>query len=217
MQNGYSMEQRQRLKDIRNLLGLSQAQFAAKIYYPLSSISAIEAGNQKLPVNLAYLLQDIIVSDNNNNVRITTQEYPKREDEFSLRAEWLFRGTGKPFDCGEISENFTRLNIKLFRENKSSTLSVGDNIIFFQIKDDLMADFFLKYDIIAFDTTKKNITSGGIYLIKMFDEYIVRKLFNIDINSVNVTAINDKIVPTLTVKKNDIEIIGQYSYMIRQN
>ncbi len=209
-------EQRLRLKEIRNALGLSQAQFSAKLPYPLSSIAAIEAGNQKLPAALAFKLQDSIVSDKNGHTRIVTSDNPKLDEEYFLRAEWLFRGTGEPFDFGGFSSSLKSLNLPVFNENYSIKVPMED-IIFYPIKDDTMSDVFLKRDIVAVNTKNTKILSGQIYLVQVFNEYLLRVVFALDEQNLLLSPINKSIAPDLTVSCADVEIIGRYQYLIRND
>ena len=208
------MEQLYRLKKLRNKLGLSQAQFAQRINYSLSSISAIEAGNQKLPMKLAYLLQDMVVKDSKGTVRIVTEDSPSTEDETHLRAEWLFMGAGKPFyeDLPDVS--FQKLKIDTM-SGKSVSLDVSPNVKFFELNDSSMSPAYNKYDIIAVDTAKKDIVSGHIYLINMFDENLIRKIYKLNADEYNIVAENKDLIPPVVTKKSDIKIEGEYIYMIR--
>ncbi len=209
------MEQRYRLKQIRNGLGLSQAQFALKINYPLSTISAIEAGNQKLPMRLAYMLQDIILKDTKGNLRVSSEDYPRTDDEVSLRAEWLFRGTGKPFDEDLIINSHQKIKINIINKETSVQIDISGDINFFQLTDASMSPLFSKNDIVALNTQKKEVVSGNIYLIRLFGENLIRTIYKINSSEYNVVAENVELVPTLAVGQKDIEILGEYDYMLR--
>ena len=208
-------EQRLRLKEIRNGLGMSQAQFAAKLPYPLSSIAAIEAGNQKLAVQLVFKLQDLIVSDQNGHMRIVSEEMPKREDEYNLRSEWMFRGTGEPFDFGEIGSSSKLLNLPIFDETKSFPLAM-DGVVFYRVKDDSMNDAFAKGDIVAINTKKKEILSGQTYLVRVFDEYLLRMVYNLNSSVLSLVPFNKSIAPVIEVERSEIETVGCCEYLIRK-
>lgn len=209
-------EQRQRLKEIRNSLGLSQAQFAAKLPYPLSSIAAIEAGNQKMPIMFVFKLQDSIVSDANGHIRIVSEDNPKQDDEYYFSSEWLLRGTGEPFDYGKFVSSSNSLNLQIFNEKKQFRLQMED-IVFFVIKDNAMENLFKKNDLVAINTKKTDIVSGQVYLVKIFDEFLIRKLFVIESNTVLLIPENKEYAPSITADRKEFEIIGAYKYLVRNN
>ena len=212
----YTVGQRKRLKEIRSMLNYSQAQFAKELPYSLSSIAAIEAGNQKMPISLAYLMQDNIVQDAYGRCRILTPDAPQRQEESSFRAEWLFRGKGTPFENFAFGLNQEKCNIKIYETSTNYLLPTGESVLYYEMNDDTMTPEFRKKDIVAVDSKKLNVVSGRYYLIKLYDEKLIRQVFKVDQERYMVKALQEEIMPRIVIDIDKVLILGEYIYSIRR-
>lgn len=210
-------EQRFRLKEVRNGLKLSQAEFSKAVGYSLSSISAIEAGNQKIPVTFAYFLQDRIVKDAYGVCRIIQPNEKFRPGDARLRGEWLLLGIGEAYSIERQNPIQNGFTIKLHESQDSFDLPIENSIIFTKILDDTMSPLLFKNDIAAVDKDKKDINSGRIYLIKLFGEKLFRQVYKVDETNVMIKSMREDLIPRTTIETDKIEIIGQQIYSIRFN
>lgn len=87
-------EGKDRLKQIRNALGMSQNTFAHHVDIKNDTINNIEGGKQKLSVRVALALRDVVVQTTNGRLRIVTPQDPRRNDEAQLRIDWPVTGEG---------------------------------------------------------------------------------------------------------------------------
>lgn len=207
------MSQIERLKLIRKQLGLSQAQLAKKINFSLSTLSAIEAGNQKFPIKLAYILQDRVVQNKNGVIRLLEENQLIDENEKQLNADWLFRGQGDEFpknfmDCSQVS-------ISVDNDNSSIDLNFSSDFKFIKIKDKTMIPFCQQDDIIVFNPQKNIPTSGNIYLLNIFSEQVVRFVYKLSHTQYKIVAVNEQLVPPIVLSIDDFDVLGEYQYMIR--
>lgn len=203
-------EGKDRLKQIRNALGLTQSAFATLLQLKYEIVNNIEGGKQKLSVRIAIALKDKIVQTPDGRLRIVTEEKPRQSDEAELRMEWLLTGEGEPFDKILVHTDVFRLEF----DNNIINLPHGDNIKFYTMPDDSMSPDFYKDDYIAFDKNNTNIKNGGDYLISVFDECILRRIFKTGKDKFKITAINE-VFPSFEIDKSEVEVIGKQLYSMR--
>lgn len=198
-----------RLKQIRKALSLSQSEFAESIAIPLSTINSIEGGKQKLSVRVALAMKNKIVKQPDSKLCIINQDRQKQFDDAELSIDWLVAGIGEPFDkvindilliqCGE----------------KEIRLPLGKNIIFYVVADDSMYPEFFVNEYVAIDTDQKEISNGDIYLVEYDNIQALKKVYIINKNKYNLVSANEKVMTPTEVESKDISVIGKWIYKIR--
>ena len=214
-ENEFLVDQKTRMKEVRSLLGISQAQLAKELSYSLSSIAAIEAGNQKIPISLAYMMQDCIVQDSYGKCRIVTPDYPKKDDEVSLNSEWLYRGKGFAFDKTSFNNTKEELKISILAQEKQISIPFGSRVVYYEMNDDTMSPEFKKKDVVAIDTLKTSIISGRYFLVNLYGEHLLRQVFKVDESKYIIKAIQEDVMPRIILEAQNVDIIGEYVYSIR--
>lgn len=203
-------EGKDRLKQIRNALGMSQAELDNIMCFKTYTVNSVEGGKQKLSVRIAIALREKIVQTPDGRLRIVNDEKPRQSDEAELRMEWLLTGEGEPFDKTLGHTDVFRLEF----DNNIINLPHGDNIKFYTMPDDSMSPDFYKDDYIAFDKNNTNVKNGGDYLISVFDECILRRIFKTGKDKLKITAINE-VFPSFEIDKSEVEVIGKQLYSMR--
>lgn len=200
-----------RLKQLRKALNLSQPEFAESIGIPVTTVNSIEGGKQKLSVRVALALQNKIIKDKYENILLLNETRQKKADDAELRIEWLVAGIGEPFDS--VIKNSDVFVIKL-TNGPEVKLPIGENIKFFNVMDDSMSPEFAAKDIIAIDTNLFEISSGALFMVEYEKSMLLRKVYKIDKNKFNLVAINEKVMPPVEVHAGEIHVIGKYVYKI---
>lgn len=200
-----------RLKQLRKALNLSQPEFAESIGIPVTTVNSIEGGKQKLSVRVALALQNKIIKDKYENILLLNETRQKKADDAELRIEWLVAGIGEPFDS--VIKNSDVFVIKLTNGSEVK-LPIGENIKFFNVMDDSMSPEFAAKDIIAIDTNLFEISNGALFMVEYEKSMLLRKVYKIDKNKFNLVAINEKVMPPVEVHAGEIRVIGKYVYKI---
>ena len=197
-----------RIKQIRKSLGMSQYEFSESIGIPCTTVNSIEGGKQKLSVRGALAMKDNIVRQPDGKLRIVTKDTPPQYDEASLCMDWLVAGLGEPFDKTVGS------NAGWFNCDNNISLPTGENIEFYTMNDDSMYPLFLPNEHIAVDKNLNRVQSGHVYLINYAGIKMLRKIYIVNKEKYNLVAINEKIILPQEVQTDEIEIIGEYIYKI---
>ena len=211
-------EPKDRLKQIRENLGLKQSELAEKTGINPSSIKQIEAGYAKLSVKIALLIKKKVVKTPAGELRLVDEKNPQKANEANLRTDWLLYGDGEPFettinthDGQKLSEGIPSINGKkldLFQK-----LNNIDNLYSFVCTDDSMAPFIQKNDILLIDNNKKDIIDGKTYLIEINGNFFIR-LLRKDINVIKLTPVNQS-YNTISLPFNELNIIGAVCHILR--
>lgn len=211
-------EPKDRLKQLRALLNISQNGLSISLGLKPNVINSIENGPQKLSVKIALLIKKKVVKTPSGRLRITDDEHPQKPDEANLRTDWLLYGDGEPFESTinthagqKLSEGIPSINGKkldLFQK-----LNNIDNLCSFVCADDSMAPFIQKNDILLIDNNKKDIIDGKTYLIEINGDFFIR-LLRKDINVIKLTPVNQS-YNTISLSLNEINIIGAVCHILR--
>ena len=211
-------EPKDRLKQIRENLGLKQSELAEKTGINPSSIKQIEAGYAKLSVKIALLIKKKVVKTPAGELRLVDEENPQKVNEANLRTVWLLYGDGEPFESTinthagqKLSEGIPSINgtkLDLFQK-----LNNIDNLCSFVCADDSMEPFIQKNDILLIDKNKKDIIDGKTYLIEINGDFFIR-LLRKDINVIKLTPVNQS-YNTISLSLNEINIIGAVCHILR--
>lgn len=201
---------RDRLKQIRNNLGLSQSTLDKIMSFKDYTVNNIEGGKQKLSAQVAIALREKIAQTPDGRLRIVTPENPRREDEAQLRFDWLMTGDGEPFEKTLKSAN----SFEFAYKDEQITLPKDENILFYSMPDDSMLPEFSKKDYIAIDKNQNTIKNGGVYLISVFDEDLLRRIFKTGKNKLTITSINKDLVPSFEIDESEVKITGKAIYKI---
>lgn len=199
-----------RLKQIRKALSMSQGEFAESIGIPVSTINSIEGGKQKLSVRVALAMKSKVVKQSDRKLCILDESRLKQFDDAELSIDWLVAGIGEPFD--KIINN----DILLIQcGGKEIRLPLGENIIFYTVNDDSMYPDFFVNEYVAIDKNQKEISNGDIYLIDYNNIQALRKIYILNKDKYNLVSINDKVMTPVEVSGDEITIIGKWIYKIR--
>lgn len=199
-----------RLKQIRKALSMSQGEFAESIGIPVSTINSIEGGKQKLSVRVALAMKSKVVKQSDRKLCILDESRLKQFDDAELSIDWLVAGIGEPFD--KIINN----DILLIQcGEKEIRLPLGENIIFYTVNDDSMYPDFFVNEYVAIDKNQKEISNGDIYLIDYNNIQALRKIYILNKDKYNLVSINDKVMTPVEVSGDEITIIGKWIYKIR--
>lgn len=211
-------EPKDRLKQIRENLGLKQSELAEKTGINPSSIKQIEAGYAKLSVKIALLIKKKVVKTPAGELRLVDEKNPQKANEANLRTDWLLYGDGEPFESTinthagqKLTDGIPSLDGEKFDLLKR--LNNIDTLYSYECTDDSMAPFIRKNDILLIDTSKNKIIDGKTYLIKLNGDFYVRILKR-DIGQVKIATINQS-YSTISLSINDFIIIGGVVHIFR--
>lgn len=211
-------EPKDRLKQLRTLLNISQNGLSISLGLKPNVINSIENGPQKLSVKIALLIKKKVVKTPAGELRLVDEENPQKANEANLRTDWLLYGDGEPFESTinthagqKLSEGIPSINGKkldLFQK-----LNNIDNLYSFVCTDDSMAPFIQKNDILLIDNNKKDIIDGKTYLIEINGNFFIR-LLRKDINVIKLTPVNQS-YNTISLSFNELNIIGAVCHILR--
>lgn len=204
------MSGKDRLKQLRNALGLSQPQLAAVTGISTHTINNVEGGYQKLSVRMALDLRTSIVQTPDGILRTVTEDSPIKSDESKLRIDWLVTGEGEPFENSLKTPDKIVLSV----DGETVFLPKNQNIRFFRITDDSMSPEFSPSEIIAVDIQNIDFKSGDYLFLKFNEEKILRKVYKIESEKVNLVALNEKAVPSILTDTDKIKILGRLIYKV---
>lgn len=211
-------EPKDRLKQLRTLLNISQNGLSISLGLKPNVINSIENGPQKLSVKIALLIKKKVVKTPAGELRLVDEKNPQKANEANLRTDWLLYGDGEPFETTinthagqKLSEGIPSINgekLDLFQK-----LNNIDNLYSFVCTDDSMAPFIQKNDILLIDNNKKDIIDGKTYLIEINGNFFIR-LLRKDINVIKLTPVNQS-YNTISLSFNELNIIGAVCHILR--
>lgn len=213
------MSEANRLKEVRRFLKIKQAEFAASLNSKPQQIKNIEAGSQRLPVDLAEKISEV----------------------YKINFKWLLTGKGNMLLEKEIlivPEDKDCLKIAIDKQNKGScgvgsyinegqeqdyiTLSKfwvknflkastnPENLLVVFSCGDSMEDTINDGDMLLVDKSQKEIRNG-IYLVRYNNELFVKRIQVYPHEKVELISDNPKVKP-IEVNKFDmdsIQVIGR--------
>lgn len=224
------MNSKDRLKQLREGLRLSQPKFGDALGLKSNTINNIEGGYQKLSPRIALILKDKIVADPCGRLRIISQSEPQRSNEANLRTEWLLYGEGDPFEkmINSESKNITiaiksdtvlscggGYNVIDEKSQEIIQLPKNNDIVFFRVSGDSMQTEFKSGDIVAINTAKTELISGKLYMISIDGDVSFKELHKLGTDKIQVVSYNKDVMPSFSINIYDCKICGMYEYMIR--
>lgn len=199
---------RERIKYLRELLKITQAQLAQACNLSLEYIKDIERTNGKnITPRVALILSERIVKTADNKVLLKNASEPLKENETPINREWLVYGTGAMF--GGSVYTFTSET-----DNKTVTLQSGQNLKFFTMLDDSMEPEINKGNFFAVDTTKTRIKDDHIYYIIVDNKKILRQLQNLEFDRLYIKTFKNSEKLSYIVNKKNVEVIGQFYFTV---
>lgn len=211
----------EKLKILRNTLGLKQDEFGKKIGRTKSAISNYEAGTRQIDNTTIKLICNI----------------------FNVNPDWLLNGTGEMFldNTSRQQEQADIISIPYYPEVSAAAgsgalvydentvkhlqissaiinISTGDNVCLINATGNSMQPVIDDRDLLLVDLSQKLITDEGIYVIRLDTTLVVKRVQKI-LNGVILISDNPQYPPReLTAdnfNENDAAVIGKVIAVIK--
>ena len=209
-----------RIKNIRELLGLKQTEFAKKLDVPNSTIHKYE----------------------NGVVEPSSKFLSKIAKKFNINMNWLLTGEGQMF-LNDSSSDDNIVNIPFYTEVKAAAgcgAFVNDeyskdfipfnknyiknilnadpkNLSVICVSGDSMYPTLFNGDIVLVDHSRTNYKQAGIYVIRFDDTIVIKRIQPLPISKLEIKSDNTSYGSFTTDLKDDsIKIIGQVIWHARR-
>jgi phage repressor protein C with HTH and peptisase S24 domain len=207
-------------KEFKKYHNISQQDLADRLKISKSTIRNIEAGNQKIPLELAE----------------------KIEQEYNVNARWLLFGKGEMLLDQKINEKDNKnidcvlLPVRDFNfrwlgagATPDGTYAINAELLFclgmsrnyseiIFAHGDSMEPTIYSGDALLIDTIRKEIIDGVIYCIKLKGETSIKRLQKIADDKIILISENSKYSVRereISLKDNEFEVIGQVQWIGR--
>lgn len=208
MRHEQKEEIKERMKDIRNILKITQKKFSKELEITPSALSAIESGTNGVSVDVLLSLKE----------------------KFNINPNWVLTGEGKPNDSFFETTNIKKIEL-LNMNNAGDTEEVIIDMRMFNnnnIKYIIENCGFVSYqgsemknikngDIIIFNKLEK-IQEDNLYIINADNRIIVRHVQVDSIRKIFIFKSENNSYSDITYKENelkDIKIIGRVVGVIK--
>lgn len=194
-------------KILRELLGLSQSEFAEKLNLTKTYFKDVERLGCKRAFSprIATILAKNIVQSSDGTVRIVTREKPKQNNEISLSSDWLIYGEEPMF-------NTAKQIYTIETEDRIFYLQQNQNIKYFTMADDMMLPEIHKGHIFAVDTSQKEIQNGQLYYLIAGNKKVLRQIEELEYNKLYVKTYNMPDKFSYVIDKKEVEVIGKFYF-----
>lgn len=209
----------EKVKGIRNSIGMSQKQLAKKLGVSESFISEIETGKKVINQNLIDRLSKVLGKDINDiTMSFEEQVYKEEKNE-------KFPTKNKQQDVKEVwNEAFSSVlkNVPIYKYDMARPISskqlplinnrvdgyAQDKVLYLEIEDDDMIGFRMSKGDLAFGHITHEIENNSTCLIEYDNKRVIRQIKKLD-NSKLLLLSNKGSLTTETVGLKDIKVIAK--------
>ena len=184
-----------RIKEVRTCLNMKQKSMAKKLGVSASYLSLIESGERG--ANGLFIIRFL--------------------NEFNVNSEWLYNGTdpifNEPDNCvyiksATVNDNSKQYDLPILRRYiKERLKTVDKKLLYFTLKNDSMEPTLKKDDLLIVDISQNTPDDEGIYLVRIDDIIMVRRLSLVPQR--NLQADNSTIKHSMILIDSSIEFIGK--------